>query len=65
MGFYKDPKRKDWIYRFQYQGKNYGGRGFPTKKAAMAAREERKKESVTSGKPGGLIVNRSKRSKNH
>jgi len=44
MGFYKDPKRKDWIYRFQYQGKNYGGRGFSTKKEAMASREERKKE---------------------
>ena len=44
MGFYKDPKRKDWIYRFQYQGKNYGGRGFKTKKEALAAREVRKKE---------------------
>ena len=44
MGFYKDPKRKDWIYKFQYLGKNYGGRGFTTKKAAMAAREDRKRE---------------------
>ncbi len=44
MGFYKDPKRKDWIYRFQYLGKNYGGRGFTTKKEAMAAREDRKRE---------------------
>ncbi|MCK5100245.1 MAG: site-specific integrase [Desulfobacteraceae bacterium] len=44
MGFYKDPKRKDWIYRFQYLGKNYGGRGFKTKKEAMAAREARKIE---------------------
>jgi len=44
MGFYKDPKRKDWIYRFQYQGKNYGSRGFKTKKEALAAREVRKKE---------------------
>ncbi len=44
MGFYRDQKRKDWIYRFQYQGKNYGGRGFKTKKEAMAAREIRKKE---------------------
>lgn len=44
MGFYRDKKRKDWIYKFQYQGKNYGGRGFSTKKDAMAAREERKKE---------------------
>jgi len=44
MGFYRDPKRKDWIYKFQYLGKNYGGRGFTTKKEAMAAREDRKKE---------------------
>jgi integrase len=44
MGFYKDQKRKDWIYRFQYQGKNYGRRGFKTKKEAMAAREIQKKE---------------------
>jgi len=44
MGFYKDPKRKDWIYRFQYLGKNYGGRGFTTKKEAMAAREDRKRK---------------------
>jgi integrase len=44
MGFCKDPKRKDWIYRFQYQGKNYGSRGFKTKKEALAAREVRKKE---------------------
>jgi integrase len=43
MGFYKDPKRKDWIYRFQYLGKNYGGRGFTTKKEAMAAREDRRR----------------------
>lgn len=42
MGFYKDPKRKDWIYRFQYLGKNYGGRGFKTKKEAVAARETKR-----------------------
>lgn len=40
MGFWKDPKRKDWIYRFQFNGKNYGSRGYKTKAAARAARED-------------------------
>jgi integrase len=50
MGLWKDKKRKDWAYDFQYMGKRYGGRGYRTKAEARASREKRRKE-VKSIKP--------------
>ncbi|MBC2712898.1 MAG: site-specific integrase [Desulfosarcina sp.] len=44
MGFYRDPKRKDWVYRFQFRGNQYGGRGYKTKGAAVTAREDHRKK---------------------
>ena len=44
MGFWKDPRRKDWVYKFQYQGKEHGGRGYKTKAEARTAREEHRKK---------------------
>ena len=44
MGIWRDKERGDWIYTFQYKGKTYGGRGFKTKGAAQATREERRKK---------------------
>lgn len=50
MGIWKDKKRGDWCWKFQYQGREYGGRGHKTKGEARTAREERRKE-VKSGTP--------------
>ena len=44
MGLWKDKTRQHWCYSFQYQNKPYARRGFKTKKEAIAAREERRKE---------------------
>ena len=57
MGFYRDKKRGDWIYRFDHQGKHYGGRGFKTKAAARSAREEHRKQLQSALKmtPSGLL----------
>ena len=44
MGIWRDKKRRDWIYTFQYRGRTYGGRGFKTKAEARAARAERRKQ---------------------
>lgn len=44
MGIWKDKTRKDWAFKFKYQGKQYGGRGFKTRREAMSGREERRKE---------------------
>ncbi len=43
MGLYKDKQRGDWIYRIDYQGKHYGGRGYKKKSEARAAMEEKRK----------------------
>jgi integrase len=43
MGFWKDKARKDWMYKFEHLGKQYGGRGYRTKAEAAAAREEHRK----------------------
>lgn len=43
MGLWKDKKRKDWCYKFQVQLKNYGSRGYSTKKEAIAARAEHRR----------------------
>jgi integrase len=44
MGIRKDKDRKYWIYQFQYQGKNYGGRGFASRRAAETARAKRRQQ---------------------
>ena len=44
MGLWKDKTRKHWCYSFQYQTRTHAGRGFQTKKEAVAAREEKRKE---------------------
>lgn len=40
MGLWKDKIRKDWCYKFEYQKKQYGSRGYSTKKKAVTAREQ-------------------------
>ena len=49
MGFWKDKDRKHWCYKFEFQKKAYGARGFKTKKEAVAAREKHRIE-VRKGK---------------
>jgi len=44
MGIHKDKIYKYWVYSFQYLGKNYGGRGFKTRRDANTAREARRLE---------------------
>ncbi len=48
MGLWKDKTRKDWCYKFQYQKKQYGSRGYPTKKEAQAAREQHRRRVKSS-----------------
>lgn len=48
MGIWKDKERKEWVYQFQYRRKNYGGRGFVTRREAATAREKRRKEVKTA-----------------
>jgi integrase len=43
MGIWKDKTRKDWRYSFQYRGETYAGGGHETRRAAMTAREDRRK----------------------
>lgn len=43
MGLWKDKKRKDWCYKFEVQKKQYGSRGYSTKKEAIAARAEHRR----------------------
>ncbi|MDH4317461.1 MAG: site-specific integrase [Desulfobulbaceae bacterium] len=50
MGFWKDKERKDWCYKFQHQGKQYGSRGFKTKKEAIAAREKHRQNLIENTK---------------
>ena len=44
MGIWKDKTRKDWVYRFEFRGENYAGRGFDTRREAAAAREKRREK---------------------
>lgn len=44
MGIWKDKKTKEWIYKFKYRGKSYGGRGSKTRREAVTTREKRRKE---------------------
>ncbi len=44
MGLWKDKQRKHWCYKFERGSRAYTGRGFRTKAAALAAREEHKKK---------------------
>lgn len=44
MSVWKDKVYKYWIYQFQYHGRNYGERGFPTRRAATTGQEKRRLE---------------------
>jgi len=44
VGVWKDKIRKDWRYDFLYEGKRYAGGGLASRREALAAKEERKKE---------------------
>ena len=48
MGLWKDKTRKDWCYKFQVNKKQYGSRGYSTKKEATAARAEHRKRVLES-----------------
>lgn len=48
MGIWKDKTRKDWRYSFQLQGQAYAGGGLESRREAMAAREERRKQIKAS-----------------
>ena len=43
MGLWRDKGTGTWKYKFQAEGKLYGGGGFKTKAEARAAREDRRK----------------------
>ncbi|MFH1758782.1 MAG: site-specific integrase [Pseudomonadota bacterium] len=52
MGVWKDKAAGTWKFKFQMDGKVYGGGGHKNKKAAISAREQRKlqvKQDLTSG----------------
>lgn len=42
MGIWKDKKRKDWRYEFQYRGERYAGGGHGTRREAEIARVQRR-----------------------
>jgi len=44
MGVWRDKARKDWCFAFQYRGETYGGRGHKTRREAVSAREDKRKE---------------------
>ena len=44
MSIWKDKTRKDWCYKFQFQGKVYASRGFSNRQEAESARVVRRKE---------------------
>jgi len=44
MSVWKDKAHKHWCYSFQYQGKMYAGRGYGTRREAVAAREKKREE---------------------
>lgn len=44
MGIYKDKLTKEWVYKFEFQRKAYGSRGFSTRREAEAARVKRREE---------------------
>lgn len=44
MGIYKDKQTKEWVYKFEFQTKAYGARGFATRREAEAARVKRREE---------------------
>ena len=56
MGLWKDKVRKDWCYKFQYLGQEYGSRGFKTRRDAAANREKRREEvkDQTKATPTGM-----------
>jgi len=45
MALWRDVKRKDWRFEFRLNGIRYTGSGYQTKGAALAAREEKRKEA--------------------
>ncbi len=44
MAVWKDKTYKYWMYQFQYRGKQYGGRGFATRREGEAAQTSRREE---------------------
>jgi len=51
VGIYRDPIRKEWVYKFEYRKKAYGARGFVTRREAITAREMRRKEVKSVQQP--------------
>jgi integrase len=45
MALWQDPQRKDWRWEFQFMGKRYTGSGYKTRRDALQAREEKRKEA--------------------
>lgn len=50
MGVWKDKARDHWRYQFMIQGETVTGRGFPTRREAVTAREKRRKEILEASK---------------
>jgi len=50
MGIWKDKTRKDWRYEFRYRGQRFAGGGLESRRAALAAREERRNQIAESSK---------------
>ena len=55
MGLWQDKTRKDWCYSFQYRLEIYASRGYKTKKDAVAARAERKKDVKNKPIETGMV----------
>lgn len=53
MPLYK-RKQGDWRWEFQYRNKRYTGAGYTTKKAALAAREQKRLEVKGGSIPAGM-----------
>ena len=44
MGIYRDKLTREWVYKFEFQRKAYGARGFSTRREAEAARSKRRED---------------------
>ena len=44
MGIWKDKLTRGWVYKFEFQKKAHGARGFKTRREAEAARVKRREE---------------------
>ncbi|MFA5323346.1 MAG: tyrosine-type recombinase/integrase [Smithella sp.] len=56
MTSWKDRKRGHWRYRFQYQGADYYGKGYPTRRESDAAEAEHRKtlKAARKATPSGM-----------